>query len=84
MAFSSFLRGEVGREVLSSCPWDPGTGCVGMVQCCSKERFRLDVWKHFFTERVVKPWDGLPREVVDAPSLSAFKRHLDNALSNML
>ncbi|KAF4796368.1 hypothetical protein TURU_084689 [Turdus rufiventris] len=29
-------------------------------------------------------WNGLPREVVDAPSLSVFKRHLDNALNNML
>jgi len=25
-----------------------------------------------------------PREVFDAPSLSVFKRHLDNALNNML
>ncbi|KAK4819469.1 hypothetical protein QYF61_004695 [Mycteria americana] len=45
-------------------------------------RVRLDIRKHFFTERVVK--HRLPREVVDAPSLSVFKRHLDNALNNML
>ena len=47
-------------------------------------RFRLDIRRHFFTEGVVKPWNRLPREVVDAPSLSVFKRHLDNALNNML
>ena len=47
-------------------------------------RFRLDRRKHFFTEGVVKHWDRLPREVVDAPSLSAFKRHVDNALNNRL
>ena len=47
-------------------------------------RFRLDMRKHFFTERVVKRWTGLPGEVVDAPSLAVFKRHLDNALNNML
>ena len=40
--------------------------------------------KHFFTERVVKPWNRLPGEVVDAPCLSVLKRHLDNALNTML
>ena len=47
-------------------------------------RFRLDIGKYFFTERVVKSWNRLSREVVDAPSLSVFERHLDNALHNML
>ncbi|KFP32897.1 hypothetical protein N325_01819, partial [Colius striatus] len=47
-------------------------------------RFRLDIRKHFFTERVVVHWNRLPREVVNAPSLSVFNRHLDNAFNNML
>ncbi|GAB0207904.1 mitochondrial enolase superfamily member 1 [Grus japonensis] len=47
-------------------------------------RFRLDIRKRFFTERVVGHWNRLPREAVTAPSLTEFKKHLDNALSHML
>ncbi|KFQ97255.1 hypothetical protein Y956_15348, partial [Nipponia nippon] len=47
-------------------------------------RFRLDIRKKFFTMRAVKHWNGLPREVVDAPSLKTFKDRLDGALSNLI
>ncbi|KFR08369.1 hypothetical protein N306_00063, partial [Opisthocomus hoazin] len=49
-----------------------------------KGRFRLDIWKKFFTMRVVKHWHRLPREAVAAPSLEAFKARLDGALSNLV
>ncbi|KFR00597.1 hypothetical protein Y956_07182, partial [Nipponia nippon] len=47
-------------------------------------RFRLNTRKTFFTMRVVKHWNRLPREVVDAPSLETFKDRLDRALSNLI
>ncbi|KFQ55649.1 hypothetical protein N334_04734, partial [Pelecanus crispus] len=49
-----------------------------------KNRFRLDIRKKFFTMRVVKHWNRLPREVVDAPSLETFKVRLAGALSNLM
>jgi len=45
-------------------------------------RFRLDIRKIFFTIRVVKHWNGLPR--VQALSLETFKARLDGALSNLV
>ncbi|KFM08705.1 hypothetical protein AS27_11507, partial [Aptenodytes forsteri] len=47
-------------------------------------RFRLDIRKKFFTMRVVRQWNRLPREAVDAPSLDVFKVRQDGALGNLM
>ena len=47
-------------------------------------RIRLDIRKKFFTWRVVTHWNRLPKEIVDAPSLEAFKARLDVALGSLV
>jgi len=56
-----------------------GNGCK-----LKEARFRLDIRKKFFPMRVMKYWNRLPREAVDASSLEVFKARLDGALRNLV
>jgi len=47
-------------------------------------RLRLHIGKNFFTERVVRHWNRLPREAVESTSLEAFKNYVDMALQDMV
>jgi len=47
-------------------------------------RFRLDIRKNLFTERMVRHWNRLSKEVGESPSLEVFKKRINVALRGMV
>ena len=47
-------------------------------------RYRLDIRRKSFTQRVVTHWNRLPKEAVDAPFLEGFKARLDVARGSLI
>jgi len=72
---------EDGTKLFSVVPSDSTRGNRHKMK---HRKFCLNVRKNFFPLRVMEPWNRLPTEVVESPSLEIFKTRLDNVLCSLL
>ena len=79
-----YLKRDYKRERNQLFTWVDSNRTRGNGFKLTEGRFRLDVKGKFFTERMVRHWNRLPKEAVDALSLEVFKAGLDGALSNLV
>ena len=84
MAVFQYLRGSYRKEGDGLFRRVCGDRIRGNVFKLKGGRLRLDISKKSTTVRVVRHWNRLPGDVVDAPSLETFKMRLDKALGNLI
>jgi len=81
---NKYLKGGCQEDGVRLFSVVPSNRTRGNRRNLKHSNFHLNMRKNFFPLRVTEPWNRLPMEVVDSPSLEIFKTCLDKVLCSLL